>query len=254
MAKLLGNVILEGKIVAVTGLHIGGSTETLQIGGVDKPVLRDPRTNYPYIPGSSLKGKLRMLVEFKEGLVINGEVVNDPDKTPAQIFGTSADTAKNGPTRLTVRDAYPDEETTKMWNELKTDLLYTEYKGENNLDRITSKANPRFFERVVPESKFDCQFIYSVYDGINGVDDVANIEHLFEALILLEQSSLGGHGSRGYGRIAFEFKDVQIFTLDDYRTSKVNNGSDGQLHRLNKEYVDRQMKTIRAKFSGGNNS
>jgi CRISPR-associated protein Csm3 len=254
MAKLLGNIILEGKIIAKTGLHIGGSTETLQIGGVDKPVLRDPHTQYPYIPGSSLKGKLRMLVEFKEGLVTNGDVVSDPDKIPAQIFGTSADKSnKNGPTRLTVRDACPDEETIKMWADLKTDLLYTEYKGENNLDRITSKANPRFFERVVPNSKFNCQFVYSIYDGINNVNDISNIEHLFEGLILLEQSSLGGHGSRGYGRIEFEFKDVQIFTLDDYRNGQAKTASDDQLHRLNKEYVDRQMKKIREKFSGGIN-
>ncbi len=252
MAKLLGNIILEGKIIAKTGLHIGGSSESLQIGGVDKPVLRDPNTQLPYIPGSSIKGKLRMLVEFKEGLILaDGKVVNNADQVPAQIFGTSADDARNGPTRLTVRDAHPDETTIEMWEKLKSDLLYTEYKGENNLNRITSAANPRFFERVVPKSKFDCQFIYSIYDGISNVNDLKNIEHFFEALVLLEQSSLGGHGSRGYGRIAFEFKNVKIFTLDDYRAGKLKNEDDENLYPLNRAYVNKQMKTIQNAFSGG---
>jgi CRISPR-associated protein Csm3 len=51
------NVIISGKIICNTGLHIGGSKEELEIGGTDAPVIIDPETRIPVIPGSSLKGK-----------------------------------------------------------------------------------------------------------------------------------------------------------------------------------------------------
>jgi CRISPR-associated protein Csm3 len=60
---LLGKISIKSTLLVETGLHIGGGGETLDIGGVDKPVIRDPLSNQPYLPGSSLKGKMRSILE-----------------------------------------------------------------------------------------------------------------------------------------------------------------------------------------------
>ena len=60
---LLGKLKITSNILVETGLHIGGGGENLDIGGLDKPVIRDPLTQAPYLPGSSLKGKLRSILE-----------------------------------------------------------------------------------------------------------------------------------------------------------------------------------------------
>jgi CRISPR-associated protein Csm3 len=62
-----GKVLVTGKIKAETGLFMGGSTVGLDIGGVDSAVIKDSEAK-PYIPGSSLKGKMRSLSEKDEGL------------------------------------------------------------------------------------------------------------------------------------------------------------------------------------------
>ena len=69
--RLEGRVFITFDVEAVTGLHIGGSDTGIEIGGVDKTVIRDPITNRPYIPGSSLKGKVRSLLEKYKGLKQN---------------------------------------------------------------------------------------------------------------------------------------------------------------------------------------
>src|SRR5689334_12394819 len=61
--RLLGRIFLQGSIRLKTGLHIGGAASTLSIGGVDNQVIRDSLTGRPYIPGSSLRGKMRSLSE-----------------------------------------------------------------------------------------------------------------------------------------------------------------------------------------------
>lgn len=225
--KFVKNIVLKGKIEVLTGLHIGGSKDKLEIGGVDSPVIRNPKTNYPYIPGSSIKGKMRMSLEYSLGKInvtkdklgkLHGEVSTDPDI--CRIFGTSAKEADYGPTRLTIRDANPDEETEKMWkNDLNTELTYTELKSENFIDRLTSEANPRFLERVVAGSKFDIELIYGIFDfNDEGKKDIENFKYVLEGLRLLEHSGLGGSVSRGYGQVRFRLAAPFIVTADDYRT------------------------------------
>lgn len=218
--KFLSNVVIKGKIKVLTGLHIGGSKEKLEIGGVDSPVLRDPFTNFPYIPGSSLKGKMRMMLEFALGKVQGkGEVhsSNDPLDEICRIFGTSEKNVLNGPTRLTVRDAYPDEDTIEMWKQMDSELLYTEFKSENSINRLTSEANPRFTERVVKGSKFNFELVYGIYDiDDNGQTDRQYLKRVFEALRLIEHSALGGSVSRGYGQVKFVLAKPQIVTQNDY--------------------------------------
>lgn len=228
--QFLANVIIKGKMTALTGIHVGGSKEKLQIGGVDSPVLRDPNTNYPYIPGSSLKGKMRMLLEFALGKIYidnEGKALpwecNDSTDNIVRIFGTSKKGLESGPTRLVVRDAYPDNETIEMWENLDSELQYTELKPENSIDRLTSEANPRFLERVVKDSKFDVEFVYSIYDlNDNGKVDKENLGRILESLRLLEHSGIGGNISRGYGQIKFELADPIIVSKEDYQNGSEN--------------------------------
>ena len=129
MAQFIGNILIRGRIECLTGLHIGGSKDKMEIGGVDSPVVRDPVTHrQPYIPGSSLKGKMRMLLEYATGNVEMGDEKQDkkrgdvhnctrPDCPVCRIFGSSAaEERRCGPTRLLVRDAYPDEATVERWD------------------------------------------------------------------------------------------------------------------------------------------
>lgn len=258
MFNLKANIILKGRIYVKTGLHIGASRDKYEIGGIDSPVIRDPLTKIPYIPGSSLKGKMRMLLEFAEDRVRLNE---KNEAKPCQcgecivcyIFGTPAEVgekAKKGPTRLTVRDAYPTSDTIAMWENVESELLYTEYKGENSLDRITSAANPRFFERVVPKSEFDLEMVYSVYD-FEGIDDVQNLKYVYQTLRLLEHSSLGGHGSRGYGKVVFKLADPLVFTVKDYREQRVNipEFSDSDYKPLSELNVEAIIQNISQKLS-----
>jgi CRISPR-associated protein Csm3 len=67
MNKLSHYVKATTVIKLKTGMHIGGPTEAVKIGGIDNPVIRNPITQMPYIPGSSLKGRFRMALELKYG-------------------------------------------------------------------------------------------------------------------------------------------------------------------------------------------
>lgn len=227
MSSFLANIVLKGKIECLTGLHIGGSKEKLEIGGVDSPVIRDPYTKLPYIPGSSLKGKMRSLLSFSLD-----KADEDPNpkrydaKCPLQrIFGTSAEDRNIGPSRLLVRDAHPDKETIEKWESMESELLYTEYKSENSVDRLTSAANPRFIERVVKGSVFDIEFVYGIYSIDSESDkhlDAKYFRYAIEALKLLEHSAIGKSGSRGYGQISFKFAEPLLVMRQDYAEGSEN--------------------------------
>lgn len=231
-ASFLGNVIFKGKLECLTGLHIGGSKEKFEIGGVDSPVIRDPNTNLPYIPGSSLKGKMRSLLSFELGVADfdppNRNDLKDTDKfhkiSPIiRVFGVPAEVLDTGfgPTRLVVRDSYPDEATIEMWKNLNTELQYTEYKPENKIDRITSAAMPRFLERVVKGSLFNVEFIFGIYRIDDITKDEEYLKYFIESLRLLEHSTLGHAGSRGYGQVAFKFAEPFIVMQKDYREGTI---------------------------------
>lgn len=209
--KLEKKIIYTGIITLKTGLHIGGTNAALNIGGPDKFVVRNPINNIPYIPGSSLKGKMRSLIELYFGESQNGKPSNDPNSRSGSLFGVSADSNSGVPSRLIVRDAPlaikedTDEELAKYGlkkNELvdfsNTDLPYTESKTEVAIDRITSKANPRTFERVPAGAQFKISMVLNVFDSDN---ENQLKETLSKAIQLLQDDYLGGHGSRGYGQV-----------------------------------------------------
>jgi CRISPR-associated protein Csm3 len=215
------NIIIRGLIHCETGLHIGGSKDKMEIGGVDSPVIRDPYSKYPFIPGSSLKGKMRTMLEYSLGKVgPNGDPSEEEEII--RIFGTSADKDRKeplGPTRLIVRDCRPTPKTVRMWEELDSELLYTEYKGENGINRLTSMANPRFVERVVAGSEFAFEMVYSVFDGkqAHTTEKVKeDLDRILLALRLLEHSAIGKSGSRGYGKISFKLDHPRTVFASDY--------------------------------------
>lgn len=204
---------LSGKIVVKTGLHIGAGNDKVEIGGMDNPIIRNPLTHEPYIPGSSIKGKMRSLMEWKfDKLKSTGGKVcycGLPECEVCRVFGsanTKSEEAKDrGPTRLIVRDAV----LTKEWKEkFRNGNSIVEEKNENSLNRITAEANPRPIERIVPGVEFDFEISYRVIDTDNGgkTDENYFKEVVLESLKLLQDDYLGGGGSRGNGQI--EFKDL----------------------------------------------
>lgn len=214
MTKLRAKVVLEGELEVLTGLHVGSAAAGMQIGSVDSPVVRDPMTSYPYIPGSSLKGKLRSLLEAAEGKNANRaggagtkrhecddrqEALNCP---VCRLFGSvGSQGGKNHPARLSVSDSLLTEDSFRDLDNIDTGLMYTEWKFENALDRVTSSANPRQIERVPAGAKFSFRLIYDDRDDVDKLDE--DIRNLACAMRLLEDDALGGHGSRGYGRVRF---------------------------------------------------
>ena len=203
---------ITGQIKVVTGLHVGGSTETMEIGGLDNPIIRNPANNEPYIPGSSLKGKMRSLMEWHLGMLDAGgkPYSSDDPKCPiTRVFGTMAGAVEIGPTRLVVRDCALTKESR---NRLVAGESISEVKYENAINRITAMANPRQLERVVPGVTFELDIAYRVLDtGDNGeLDEKYFTEVVLTALSLVQQDCLGGSGSRGCGRVEFlNVKDEQ---------------------------------------------
>lgn len=237
--KMIKKIFIRGKIITKTGMHIGGSSLGLQIGGADKVVVRNPVTNLPYIPGSSLKGKMRSLLEKSLGLIEvtskqkdgktewEGRLCTDPSEDVAQLFGIPADTGAEAeienlsPTRLTVRDA-PMLNEKKLAAAENTDMYCTEIKTEVNIDRLTSAANPRNFERVPAGAEFGLDLVVDIYNIDNGENKRADafIDLIRQGLTLIEDDYLGGQGTRGYGQVKFYIESVTERTADDYRKGR----------------------------------
>lgn len=237
MNEFKAAITIYGKIECITGLHIGGSDGGYEIGGMENAVIRNAVDGYPYIPGSSLKGKMRSMMEWAERKVTQqgkdekgkpleaGRVYwsKDADDEISRIFGAPAEANRQaGPTRLIVRDAKPDQNTRQLMNRLREEqgLPFVEIKTEVNINRITSAplSGPRQMERVPVGSKFDFEMVYAIYD-VDGLQkkDADLIEMVFTALRLVEDSALGGSGSRGYGQVRFEIGEPIVRTLSDYQ-------------------------------------
>lgn len=207
---ILGKYIIKGKIILETGLRIGGQELGVNIGGIDNPIIRNPLTGEPYIPGSSVKGKMRSLMERLLNLDISGNKVKrheceDRECKVCRVFGSTSKNGNNIPSRLLVRDAFLTEDSKTKLLSMETDLPYTEWKTENALDRVTCKADPRSFERVPAGAEFEFEIIYTAENEKHIKEDLENIA---TALELLEDDYLGGNGSRGYGKVKFSIEKV----------------------------------------------
>jgi CRISPR-associated protein Csm3 len=214
--KLLKKIEFSGSIELKTGLHIGGTNSSMQIGGIDKSVIRNPITNQPFIPGSSLKGKMRSLFEVSIGVTgpsVGRDVKNGPAKEglSADLFGNATSDEKQKPSRLIVRDCEMINHKEVL---AKTEIPYTEGKTEVVIDRITSAANPRQIERVPAGAEFALNMILNIWEQDNNENKLLN--NLFKSMELLRDDYLGGSGSRGYGQIAIKLKKIVSKTTDEY--------------------------------------
>ena len=200
----------------------------MHIGGIDNSVIKHPLTQSPYIPGSSLKGKIRTLLEWRSGAVQNNPLtLKDVSKNPEEVknilrlFGISGDTknseqevAEIGVSRLAFWDCALNEDWEKAIRD--DNQLLTEAKSENTIDRITSTAgNPRQTERVPAGAEFDFKLTLRQFEG----DKPELLDLVLKGLKLLELDSLGGSGSRGYGKVKFTelTVDGEARNLDDIK-------------------------------------
>lgn len=193
---MYGKIQITGDIELMTGMHIGGSDAFAAIGAVDSPVFRDARDNYPMIPGSSLKGKLRSLLA-KAYNEVPGQHDNDASRI-TRLFGT-AKKEHVMPSRLLVSDMLITEQSKA---DFKSHGItgFTEVKFENTINRLTAVANPRQIERVIRGTVFGLDMIYEVCKEDEIVEDFQTLAY---GLRLLQYDYIGGHGSRGYGKIQF---------------------------------------------------
>lgn len=221
--QLAHKVLIKGTIETLTGLHIGGSNTELSIGGIDSAVIRNPITNEPYIPGSSLKGKMRSLIELRDGTVggpVGGQVKNgpstDPDNLSSKLFGVlpkdKDQKNRQRPSRILVRDAkLVNGDTNEIFRD--ADLPFSEVKTEVVIDRITSAAMPRQIERVPAGAKFDLDLVVNIFEGEQSARLVATT---LDALLMLQDDYVGGNGSRGYGQIKFHITEMTKRTVSFY--------------------------------------
>jgi CRISPR-associated protein Csm3 len=234
--KLSGKLIINGKITTETGLHIGGTAETLKIGGSDNPVIRDKNGNI-FIPGSSLKGKIRSLMEisgysnqkYKKGEP--GAPCDCGNCNVCLLFGPHNSDNIQEPVRVIVRDAY----IIRKGN--KSNYEYLEIKPENKIDRVsgtTTTGGVRNIERVVAGSDFEYEIIFNIYN----TKDKDLIIEFIEGMRLLEDDYLGGSGSRGSGKIIF--KDLGM----EHRHMKYYEGEQ-EADSKNVESIDKLMEEIK---------
>ncbi len=215
---------INGRIILKSGLRIGAGDMEMHIGGIDNPIIKHPHTQDPYIPGSSLKGKIRSLLELRSGLmsmtkgdplsVKNFKNITDDKKKKEcrrilQLFGVSgADVDENsdiGPSRASFSDCSLDS----VWKQkaVQANWPLTEVKSENRINRIKGVAeHPRFTERVPSGAEF--RFFITLKQLESGESNLLDL--LMEGMKLLEMDALGGSGSRGYGRIQFTFDDDEM--------------------------------------------
>lgn len=219
---------IKGTLTIMSGLHIGAGDTEMKIGGTDNPVIKHPHTLEPFIPGSSLKGKVRSLLEMASGLMDKSggkplapshlEKCNDDKKKREgekilRLFGASGSEEeyleKLGPTRVSFADAFLN----KKWKEMADDNQWatTEVKSENSINRIKGTAeSPRFIERVTSGAEFDFCITLKIMEGDGQEKDDDLEDYLLSGLRLLQMDSLGGNGSRGYGKINLRFEDDGI--------------------------------------------
>lgn len=209
MKTLIKKIGITTSMKLITGLHIGGNKENVEIGGIDIPVIRAAiKENQPYIPGSSLKGKIRSLLEQIAGSseVGKNDKIND-------VFGFAND---NKPSKIIFRDAYLNDNSEKILKDSENlDMPYTEGKWENVINRIKGTAeHPRQIERIPAGVSFDVEIVINVWD--NDEDGQKSLKLLKEGIHALENDYLGGSGSRGYGQVKFSELKTKEISFENY--------------------------------------
>lgn len=224
MEILNGRLIITGILELKTGLHISTSGNFSSIGAVDTEVVRDTLTNRPMIPGSSLKGKMRFLLERAKNDKITNEInVKNINNKIKRLYGSND--GKITLSRLQFFDIILSDYSIEKFKGVEFDLPYTEIKYENKIDRGTGKAMPRQLERVPAGSEFSFKLVYNIENIEELEEDINNILKSFE---LLEDDYLGGHGTRGYGRVKFNEMQskLKVYDVENNLLDKLNETND----------------------------
>jgi len=275
--KLLGYIRIAGDIEALTGLHIGGIADSIDKGGIDNPVIKNPVTNEPYIPGSSLRGRMRSLLEKKTAKILHPmtrakdiwmEIYESEkealDSEVCRVYGNSA-SEKSVPSVLIVRDALMsrnDSGDYRREDYMKNGLPVTEAKMEIAVDRITAHAVPRTIERVPAGARFDFEIIYKVQTYENGKFEATSMDYgtksddklradLKNILWALEQiethDGLGGNTSRGHGQVNIcinGLEDIHFFkqetkdSKDESPEDEVKTAAEVECEKMKKSFAD----------------
>lgn len=197
--QLLGKILIQAELTVETGLHIGGSNDYAPIGAVDSVFVRDPFTRQPIIPGSSVKGKMRtLLAKARNGARMVQSPAED-EKVVRRLFGATGE-KQVLLSRLQFSDLFINRKAERKFEKLDTDTYMGEVKFENTIERGTGTAMPRQIERVPRGTTFDFLLIYNIENEEELNEDM---EVLAQGFRLLKLDYLGGHGSRGYGRVSF---------------------------------------------------
>lgn len=248
--------MIEGQLCATTAIHIGAAEDTFKPGGNKNPFFRNAQ-GLPMIPGSSLKGAMRSMLEQFLLSEMGEEVfggkacseadpcINDKnkkykdkvkDKTEEELsnylfaedsegrlcmvcrlFGSKASSAK-----LHIRDAKVEEET--FQNEF-------EVRSGNAIDRELGKSmQGHLYEvEVVPEGTvFSFRAILE-----NAEDEEWNCVKML--LLAMESGFLmiGGMKSRGLGGI--ELQNIKYQKIDKENIKQFLTGGEIEIHELGKK-------------------
>jgi len=236
--QLHKKIIITGTMELLTGLRVGDSKDNVDIGGVDLPVVRRKDNNQPYIPGSSIKGKIRSLLEVATGSNADSKFnkYGERGMPIAHLFGwfgTKDKQTQGNPSRLLVRDAYLTNDWAQALGDSEfTDMPYTEVKFENTIDRLTGmtvQGGIRQVERIPAGAVFTVEFVVNIVRA-NDEDEATVqgrenqfLDYLKAGIRLLEHDYLGGSGSRGYGQVKFDFNNWQ-----DVQPQTASEGNKGQ--------------------------
>lgn len=195
---------LKYEIEVLTGLHIGGSDDAFDIGGADANVIKDPMTKEPYIPGSTIKGKLKSLLLYKYGKISDGIIDFPLDKNSYKSVFEPVDEKQFKLTRGIFRDAYLSKESKDVLEKKLGKNTYTEIKGENTISILKGEANPRFIERVPAGVSFEGEINLLVFNEDNE-EELKNA--IIEGFKYIELNYIGGNGTRGYGKVRIKHGD-----------------------------------------------
>jgi len=267
-----GRAHITVPLLLVTGMAIGGPELDFEIGGLDKKVVRHTLDQKPYIPGSTLKGKLRGLAER---MVISSQVEHDQhqsfsaiyasfyEKGPSgqhahgdneeeakecpicRLFGTSG-TKTSSPSHLLVYDASLTTESESDLNAMESVLNYTEWKSENTINRKTGVANPRQMERVPKDAVFEVQLVYRMGEEISLEFMEQDLKLLAEAMRFLEWDGIGGSVSRGYGRVKFKRDQLKV----EVHLTKVHQGLEDKWKDMITRWLTFESVPLNAQIGG----
>ena len=217
--KLNKIIIVNGVMTAVEGIHIGGNNDGTKIGGCDNPVIRNPLTGDPYIPGTSIKGVMRSIMEKTMGKAESGKPCGcgNSNCIVCTMFGAHMNTkANSGEPRLMVRDMQLNKEFKDSLNEYGIGMgAVIETRTATMVDRKTNTAaggSLRNFERVTAGAKFNCEFAIKVFDGD---DEIKLVNALKKAITNIEHIGIGAKTTSGSGKVSFDINwdDVKVVKL-----------------------------------------